>query len=254
MTQGMGEGPAHSGESVFAEIETAKQHVEEGGEGNWLVSYADMMTLLVGFFVILLSFSKVDEEKFEAIKKIASQEFGGVYRAPFSDLSEEIKKELDKLGLGDAYVIKQTEGAVQISFRGNVFFDTGSVELREQGKELLDKIIPVIQGQGKTFEVYIQGYTDDVPIGHSFQYKTNWELSSIRACRVLDVFERNGFTKEHLTAIGYGESRPLVQNRDSTGNPIPKNRDLNRRVLIRLMKSSSKMVGGADKIPVSPGE
>jgi chemotaxis protein MotB len=58
-------------------------HSEEGGEGNWLVSYADMMTLLVGFFIILNSFSVIDDEKFEDARKQLTLQFGGTYQIPY---------------------------------------------------------------------------------------------------------------------------------------------------------------------------
>jgi chemotaxis protein MotB len=85
-----------------------KPHEEEGGEG-WLVSYADMMTLLVGFFVILLSFSTVDHKKFEEIKKSATKEFGGSYQVPYGDVADRIRESLKKLGIGDQFTIKTTD-------------------------------------------------------------------------------------------------------------------------------------------------
>ena len=86
-------------------------------------------------------------------------------------------------------------------------------------------------------DIVIEGHTDDVPMAGSGFLKNNFELSSIRACRVLDFFAENGFVKEKMTAIGYGETRPLLPNRDAQGNSIPDNQTQNRRVVIKLIKA-----------------
>ena len=232
----------------IVEVPHAAQHAEEG-EGSWLVSYADMMTLLVGFFVILLSFSSVDQEKFEQVKRAATREFGGTYQVPYGDISDRIKSEMNKLGLGDQFVIKQTDLGVEISFLGTVFFQVGAADLKPEANLLMEKLIPVVKTESKDFNIVIEGHTDDVPIGSGLSFKSNWELSSVRACRVLDVFEQNGFPKEHLTAVGYGEARPIVPNRDAAGNPIPANQSQNRRVVIKLLKKTESSVGVVAEAP-----
>ncbi|MDR3608228.1 MAG: flagellar motor protein MotB [Oligoflexia bacterium] len=224
-------------------------HSAEEGEGNWLVSYADMMTLLVGFFVILLSFSTIDEEKFEQIKQAATREFGGTYQVPYGDISNRIRKELDKLGLGNQFDIKQTDLGVEISFLGAVFFNSGSADIKPEGSLLLSKLIPIIKGESTTFNITVEGYTDDVPISNGLQYRSNWELSSVRSCRVLQVFEDAGFSKNNLTAVGYGETRPIGPNRDSAGNAIPENQAQNRRVVIKLLKRSEPLAAPAASAP-----
>jgi chemotaxis protein MotB len=233
-----------------------KHPEEEGGEGNWLVSYADMMTLLVGFFVILLSFSSVDQGKMEEMKKSLTLEFGGVYQIPYGELADHIREQLKKMGLGDQFIIKQTESGIEISFMGAVFFETGSADIKSEGRALLDRLIDTVRAEGQRspppplppgaaakadrdpfgFAVTVEGHTDDVPIGSGGLIRSNWELSSLRACRVLEVFGDSGFAKDKLTAVGYGETRPVVPNRDPSGVPIPANRSQNRRVVIKLQK------------------
>ncbi len=217
-------------------------HAEEG-EGSWLVSYADMMTLLVGFFVILMSFSSVDEEKFDEVKKAATKEFGGVYQVPFGDIADRIKSALSKLGLGDQFVVKQSPLGVEISFHGTVFFDTGAAELKPKAHEMLAELIPIIRAEGSDLNLTIEGHTDDVPLTGNAHFHSNWDLSSVRACRVLEVFEAAGFSKKILTAVGYGEARPIVPNRDAEGNSIPENQSQNRRVVIKLLKKTVSVLG-----------
>jgi len=216
-------------------------HAEEGEA--WLVSYADLMTLFVGFFVIMLSFAKVDDEKFEEVRKVMTQKFGGVYEIPYGDLSTKIKDAVEKLGQGNQIIVKQNEGGVEISFFGTVFFQLGSVDIRSEAQTLLNTIVPIIREDTTEFDITVEGHTDDIPISSSFMYKNNWELSSIRACRVLDYFRDGKFKKDRLTAVGYGEARPLKPNRDPQGNAIPENQSQNRRVVIKLTKHAAPVLG-----------
>lgn len=209
---------------------------EEGGEGNWLVSYADMMTLLVGFFVILLSFSTIDEEKLDSARKELTKEFGGIYEVPFEEVSNRIKTEMNKMGVGDQVSVKQTSNGIDISFLGTVFFTTGSADLKNEAQQLLAKLIPIIRAENTKFNVLVEGHTDDVPIVGGLFFKNNWELSSIRACRVLNFFAESGFDKTTLTAVGFGETKPVAPNHDPSGAAIPKNQSQNRRVVIKLLK------------------
>jgi chemotaxis protein MotB len=209
---------------------------EDHGEGNWLVSYADMMTLLVGFFVILMSFSTMDPQKLEEAKKSITKEFGGQYHVPYSELVDRIKDAAQKLGVGDQFLIKQSDVGVEISSRGTVFFDSGSADLKPEARSVLGNMIQAIMIESKDFDIIVEGHTDDVPIMRGGAFRNNWELSSLRACRVLEAFSADGYPKDHLTATGYGESRPLVPNRDSTGNGIAENQGQNRRVVIKVLK------------------
>jgi chemotaxis protein MotB len=219
------------------------------GEGNWLVSYADMMTLLVGFFVILLSFSTVDQQKYDKMKQAVTEEFGGTYQEPFTELTDQIKGTIDKMGMGDGFIIKKSADGVEISLQGAVFFESGSADLRQQARDMLNQVIPVIKTKAKDFKITIEGHTDDSPI-YSPMFHNNWELSSVRACRVLDVFAQEGIPTKNLTPVGLADTKPLVRNRDENGIPIPQNQAQNRRVVIRVQKPVEQLLKDQTK-PVS---
>ena len=225
---------------------------QEEGEGSWLVSYADMMTLLVGFFVILLSFSTVDESKMEAVKQAAAKQFGGVYQVPFGDLSDRVKGALDKASLGAQYDIKQTPFGIEVSFVGTAFFDSGSAEIKPDGQQLLSQLITAVKAEAKDFSILIEGHTDDVPIISHSLFRNNWELSSVRACRVLSYFEEQGFQKSKLTAVGYAEARPIVPNRDQAGNALPTNQSQNRRVVIKVIRPGESLLKTEDQSATDP--
>lgn len=231
--------------SPFIPLPPSHPPHQEEGDGNWLVSYADMMTLLVGFFVILLSFATFDQAKLEMAKQSVTKEFGGSYKKPFDDVTKRIKEALDKKGIGDQFVVKQSDDGVEISFQGTVFFETGSADIKPEAKASVGELIPIIQMESSGFEIKIEGHTDDVPLIPGRFLKNNWELSSMRACRVLDAFFANGgFNPKHMTAVGYGDSRPILPNRDAQGEAIPDNQRENRRVVIKLMKMSAPALGG----------
>lgn len=212
---------------------------EHGGEEGWLISYADLMTLLVGFFVILMSFSKMDEEKFEEVKLSVTKEFGGRYEAPYEQLSKQVEAAIKKAGLEKQVQLRTDATGVEIRFLGTAFFDLGSVDVKEAGQVMLHALIKEIEATKDKYQVVIEGHTDDVPLSGG-TYKNNFELSSIRACRVLDLFLSAGFPIGNVTAVGYGESRPIVPNRDANGVAIVQNQTQNRRVIIKIKDGETK--------------
>ena len=225
---------------------------DDHGEGNWLVSYADMMTLLVGFFVILLSFASMDTEKFEEARKSITAEFGGTYQVPYAELGDRIREALKKLGVGDQLLLKVSDSGVEISFRGTVFFETGSADLKEEATPVLENLINAVKADTDALDITVEGHTDDVPIVHGKLFRNNWELSSLRACRVLESFIASGLPTSNLTAVGYGDAHPVVPNRDANGTGIPENQSQNRRVVIKLVRHEEPMMMKHDKSAAAP--
>ena len=217
----------HQGANRFNRVTTSS----EGGEGEeiWLISYADMVTLLLGFFVLLLSFSTIDMSKLEKVKQSTTEVFGGEYKVPFEDLTNALKQQVAQAGMTNQVMFKQTEDGIEVSFRGALFFDSASVDLRPQAQSLMQQVIPVIQQQAGRMGIVIEGHTDNVAV-KSGPFASNWELSSVRACSVLRMFEEAGFDKKTLQAIGWGDTRPI------TDNESPEGRSQNRRVVVRIVK------------------
>lgn len=209
------------------------EEVEEGEP--WLISYADLMTLLVGFFALIMSFSKMDPKEYEKVKEAASTAFGGEYQKPHQSLKDQIEKVLNEQGIKDKFEIVQTDAGVEVTFRGQLFFESGSAELRDEAVELMSKVAPVIKQSAKDYAVIVEGHTDDNPIS-SPQFPSNWELSSARASRVVRIFESHSFDRTHLQAIGWADTKPLVPNRDEKGSAVTEHQSQNRRVIIKIMK------------------
>ena len=128
----------------------------DDGEGNWLVSYADMMTLLFGFFVLIASFSTPDPAKVEQVKQSTSESMGGKYEQPYEQMTGSIKKMLTEIKVDKDVAIEQTEAGVTIVSRGTLFFDSGSAVLRTQARELMEQIVGILSVQAREYRIVLE--------------------------------------------------------------------------------------------------
>lgn len=217
------------------ELVSLTKKVEEG-EGPWLVSYADMMTLLMGFFALIASFSKPDVKEFEKVQQSAAEHFGGEFQKPYEELTKKIQKIVDENNLQNKVEVTREADGVSIRFDGQIFFDSGEFIVKNDGKAAMDKLLVGLGQDIHGHRALIEGHTDNAPIRHTI-IASNWELSGIRAARIAQIFETHGFGKEQITILGWGETKPLVPNEDTNKVPIPNNQAKNRRVLIKLSKT-----------------
>lgn len=211
----------------------------EEGEGPWLVSYADMMTLLMGFFALIASFSKPDAKEFDKVAAAASQYFGGEYEAPYEQLSQSLRRIIEENNLEDKVQIDTSVEGVTMTFSGTLFFDSGNYVVKPEAAGLLNKMIPAVKQDTTPYNILIEGHTDTTPMRHDI-IASNWELSGLRAARIAQFFEANSFTKEQLTIMGWGETKPIAPNQNPDGSPNLTNMSKNRRVVIRIYKDLPK--------------
>lgn len=214
-------------------VETTTQMHHD--ESNWLVSYADMMTLLFGFFVLMYSFSRIDETKFEIIRKDVARYFGGQVKVnpTVKKIEEELNNVIVQSGLDKQLSLVARDSEIELRFNGTLNFISGTAQLTNDSAFVLNKLIDSIKRTVRADAVTVEGHTDDEPISSS-TFPSNWELSSARASTVVREFEKYGFDPARLTAKGYGSSRPILPNRDSKGNPIKENQETNRRVIVTV--------------------
>ena len=204
-------------------------------ESNWLVSYADMMTLLFGFFVLMYSFSKIDEKKFEIIRKDVARYFGGQVKSnpTVKKVEHEVEEVITQAGMDKNVQLIARDSELELRFNGSFHFIPGTAQLTKESDFILGKLIDTIKRTVKADAVAVEGHTDDNPI-QSEKFPSNWELSAARASAVVRQFERFGFDPTKMNATGFGSSRPLVPNRDSKGEPLPENQEINRRVIVNI--------------------
>jgi chemotaxis protein MotB len=210
--------------------------LEEKVEEDWLISYADMVTLLMCFFLAMASISKVDMSLFEQMSKGLRSDLGKdkAVKTPLA----EIKRDLDSLlsaerKAGRVSIVKGPDGIV-MEFSSSAFYQVGKAEFSPEAEEILCKVDSAIRGISYyKFQVDIEGHTDNVPI-KSLQFPSNWELSVARATNIVKFLIGKGLAPDRLKAAGYADTKPKVPNLDKDGQPIAANQALNRRIVIRI--------------------
>lgn len=230
-----------------------KHNEEQENSERWLLTYADLITLLLAFFIMMYTFSKQDAQKYQEVsahlKAIFSGGSGIAYKASTTsgtsslDLgskgatSDDIKRQLEQgvknlasnNGNRDNISVFSDERGIVIRIMDKAFFDEGKADLKEKARNALDKIIPVVS-QIKN-HISIEGHTDNVPISTN-DFKSNWELSVRRSTEVVRyLIEKGRMPPQRISASGYAEYRPLAENN------TPGNRALNRRIEIIVSKS-----------------
>lgn len=223
---------------------------------DWLTTYSDMVTLILTFFVLLYSFALVDIHKFKTVAASMSAAFGsgasvfnltdnsgnvpiegsnqptesleveGSDQAE-NDVYQTVSEFVDINSLNDYVTIKEGSRGVYIEFKEKILFDTGKAVIKEEGIPALMKIAELIRNMPN--QIVVEGHTDNVPI-HTYQYPSNWELSSARALSVLKYLTENrGLDPKRFSIAAYGEYSPI----DS--NDTPEGRMQNRRVNILII-------------------
>ncbi len=211
-----------------------KEEVEEERE-DWLVTYADAITLLMAFFVMLLTFAEFDIPAYEELTSALANNVGGrETQTTTQSLKIDVQDIVYEMQADQAVQVSSDEKGVVIDLDANAFFQPASAELVPAAIPVLTKLSETLASPNyELYNIAVEGHTDDGRISTD-KFPSNWELSSQRASSVVRLFERNAVERSRLQARGYADTRPKVPNRDLQGEPIPENRATNRRVVLRL--------------------
>ena len=206
---------------------------EEEAE-DWLTTYADAITLLMAFFVMLVSFSKIDIAIYEKVAAGIAKEIGGTnVETPIERLKVDIQDIVYGMDADEVVKISTDDKGVVVEMDSSAFYKPGSADIREEAIPLLERTFKALMAPSyKNFMVEVEGHTDDDPI-NTPKFPSNWELSAARAAAVVRYFESQGMPSTRLEAIGFAATRPKVPNRAPDGTPIPENMAKNRRVVLR---------------------
>jgi len=209
----------------------------------WAVTYGDLMSYLMIFFLVLFSFSmaktdKTKSRKYEESLVNIQKAFGGkaddkrLERAKAQEqedkVADKIKASMASNQMSSLVQIDSNEHRVKLVLTEAVLFDSGKAELKVRAKEVLKPILEELKKLPN--DVLVEGHTDNVPI-HKGRYETNWELSMARAYSVVKFMEETGMNPKKLAGSGYGDNRPVGENNSAAG------RAKNRRIEISLIKS-----------------
>jgi chemotaxis protein MotB len=220
------------------------KHNGEDNPDRWLLTYSDLITLLLGLFVILYAMSKIDAGRYSEVVTALNGVFGApqgiltgnpslldnpsnALQSDKQRIAEEIRSalRLDQRNLPVS--ITENERGITVHIMEELLFASGSADLKQASLVMLDTLAAVLRTLPN--DLRVEGHTDDVPI-NTAQFPSNWHLSVARALNVAYyLIQRHNLVQERVSVVGYSEFQPLAPN-DS-----PANRAKNRRVDIVIV-------------------
>lgn len=247
-----------------------KYEEESDNHDRWLVSYADFITLLFAFFVVMYALSSINEGKYRVLSNSLVNAFGRVQTAPIQGepqpspgglpralpprqrTSEAVRREKEQLtGVARDILqvmaplvqqgkvrVTQSERGVNVEINASVLFAPGDARLSGDSIQVLRAVAAVLREVDHAIQV--EGHTDSVPI-RTVQFPSNWELSAVRASSVVRLFIESGLSEKRLTAVGHGSTQPVGPNDTAEG------RLRNRRVQVMIL---SNIPENATEVPV----
>jgi chemotaxis protein MotB len=245
-------------EDIDEELEFAIE--ESRGIAPWVITFADMVTLLMVFFILLFAIGTVEQEKWRQIKESlrealgadaieelgtkqgldvitqvdeqtvhAVDEVGAMVNREMEDITSEVEEFIFKNKLsGEVRVSSDERGAV-ITISDVVVFPPGSADMTAKGRTTLRQVFDVLKQFN--YNVKVEGHTDNTPI-RTLRFPSNWELSASRAAEVALLLIDDGFPPERLSVEGFAEFRPIVPNTSV------ENRSRNRRIEVVYQRGS----------------
>jgi len=198
----------------------------------WLITYSDMTTLLLSFFLLMFSFTllsqKRQEELLEMLNKVAS---GKVVQQRSREELEAAAREIAAQFKREDTFVETTEEEVTVGLSSAVTFRLGDDALSPEARQALSTAADIIRRMPNA--VRVEGHTDDIPV-RGGRFSSNWHLSAARAQSVVRLLVERGVDPRRLEVVGYGEVRPRQPNATENG------RAANRRIEIKLIRAAAR--------------
>lgn len=227
-----------------------KEHHEEHVDETWLIPYADMLTLLLALFIVMFAMSKIDNEKAAKISGQFNAIFSGnsqihpseqtpapiiseneLEEMAMNKVKENLQQEIENDGYSDKVKVELNEEGLRVSIESVVLFNSGDANVINEVKPLLLQISNMLKDLNNNVKVV--GHTDNVPIKNE-KFRSNWDLSAMRAINVMNYFiESGGVSPKRLSIEAYGEQMPKYDNSTAEG------RSKNRRVEVFVIRKYS---------------
>lgn len=237
------------------------RHKEHENHDRWLISYADFITLLFAFFVVMYAISSVNESKYQMFSASLTSAFGKQIvkseatvstneqdvllkslvdrrnaklaeqqQEAMQDITKNINQVMNALVTNGQVSVMQTNRGVAIEINASALFNQGDVVLQGGAINILAEVAKVLEQVDLAIEV--EGHTDDIPI-KTQKFPSNWELSSARASSVVRLFIEQGLKSRNLKAIGSAANHPVTSNDTADG------RAQNRRITVTILSPAS---------------
>ena len=235
-----------------------RRHTEEHeNHERWLVSYADFITLLFAFFVVMYSISSINEGKYKVISQALIGVFNDPERSmkpipigdeqplsvrpaeplvreseqneaglaqtnvdPLKTISDDVRDAFGDLIKTDQMTVRGNELWIEIELNSSLLFGSGDAMPSDKAFAIIEKVANILEPFANP--VHVEGFTDNLPI-RTAQYPTNWELSSARAASIVRLLA--------MASVGYGEYQPVASNDSAVG------RARNRRVVLVISRN-----------------
>lgn len=212
--------------SFFVKVVSASDRSrKKSKESLWLTSYADLTTNMMALFVLMLSMSQVNTQRFDAVAKVITKQR--------TDSLDELKKQIDleikNRGLQNSVVTELGMSGLMVEFLGGVLFEQGSDKLSSFAAKEAAPILEILKKTDPKYYLSFEGHTDDV--GNE---NLNWSLSSARGVALLNKMREMSVSQERMSVAGFGSSRPKVSIAGKAGATLDQARASNRRVVIRV--------------------
>ncbi|MEO9242874.1 flagellar motor protein MotD [Pseudomonas inefficax] len=243
-----------------------RRHTEEHeNHERWLVSYADFITLLFAFFVVMYSISSINEGKYKVISQALLGVFNDPERSmkpipigeerplsvrpaeplvkdseqtdaglgatsidPLKTISDDVRDAFGDLIKSDQMTVRGNELWIEIELNSSLLFGSGDAMPSDQAFAIIEKVAGILKPFANP--VHVEGFTDNLPI-RTAQYPTNWELSSARAASIVRLLAMEGVNPARMASVGYGEYQPVASNDSAEG------RARNRRVVLVISRN-----------------
>lgn len=225
---------------------------QDEGLPDWFATFADMMTLLMTFFVLLFSMATLDPVKMAdlaaSMEKDQLQSDTRVKVMSHSDIKREINEAIEQMDMQDFAKVSSSPKGTSITIDSQFAFEIGSADLKASVFPFLDSIIPIMKDKGNRYPIAVEGHTDNLPTSGSIavRYPSNWELSSARASAVVTYCINAGVPAGKMRAVGFAAQIPygtewaqtrigVSEDMVTTGNATAELRNANRRVEITFL-------------------
>lgn len=206
------------------------QRRARGHEESWLLSYADLITNLLLFFVVLLSAANLSKGKMQQIAKSIS---GSESPASLDSIRKEIDAQIASKHLQDMVRSNLSDEGLELSLNSGLVFDSGKAKIRPDLEQTLASMLQVLGPYSNKYSFAVEGHTDSTPIAPGGQFPSNWELSSARAITVRARLEQIGIDRSRIRVEGYADTKPLPEA-ELKGLNAEERAARHRRVVVRI--------------------
>jgi len=205
------------------------QRRRKASEEGWLLSYADLITNLLIFFVMLLSASNISKVKMQQMSQSLS---GKTQGGSLADIKRDVDAKIREDKLEGTVRTRLTDDGLELSLNSGVVFDVGSAAIRTEWDPVLSKLLSRVAGYVGRYKLAVEGHTDSTPIT-SPRYPSNWELSSARAMEVRARLEGAGVGAERIRVEAYADTKAPPEA-ETKGLPPEEVNSRARRVVVRI--------------------